>query len=37
MSDKLQIALPAETASLPTIRRFVEGACSQAGLDSSTS
>jgi len=37
MSDKLQIALPAETESLPTIRRFVEDACSQAGLDDSTS
>jgi serine/threonine-protein kinase RsbW len=37
MSDKLQIALPAETESVPTIRGFVEVACSQAGLDSSTS
>jgi len=37
MADKLQIALPAETASLLTIRRFVEAACSQAGLDDEAS
>jgi len=37
MGDKLQIALPADTESLLTIRRFVEDACSQAGLDDSTS
>jgi anti-anti-sigma factor len=37
MSNKLQIALPAETESLPTIRNFVEDSCSQAGLDESTS
>lgn len=37
MGDKLQIALPADTESLLTIRLFVEDACSQAGLDDSTS
>jgi serine/threonine-protein kinase RsbW len=37
MGDKLQIALPAETESLLSIRRFVEDACAQAGLDDSTS
>ncbi|MGD9047939.1 MAG: ATP-binding protein [Anaerolineae bacterium] len=37
MSHKLQIAIPAETESLLTIRRFVEDACSLAGLDDSTS
>ena len=37
MSDKLQIALPAETNSLLAIRRFLEDACSQACLDDSCS
>jgi serine/threonine-protein kinase RsbW len=37
MGEKLQIALPAETGSLRAIRRFVEDACSQAGLDDSCS
>lgn len=37
MGDKLQIALAAETDSLLAIRRFVEDACSQAGLDDATS
>jgi anti-sigma regulatory factor (Ser/Thr protein kinase) len=37
MGDKLQIALPAETNSLLTIRTFIEDACSQAGLDDQTS
>lgn len=37
MSDKLQIALPAEIASLLAIRSFVEDACAQAGLDDGTS
>jgi anti-sigma regulatory factor (Ser/Thr protein kinase) len=37
MGEKLQIALAAETASLLDIRRFVENACTQAGLDDSTS
>ena len=37
MGEKLQIALPAATESLLAIRRFVEDACSQAGLDDSAS
>ena len=37
MSDRLQIALPAELGSLPDIRAFIEDACSQAGLDDETS
>ena len=37
MGDRLQIALPAETESLLTIRHFVEDACSGAGLDDRTS
>jgi serine/threonine-protein kinase RsbW len=37
MGGKLQIALPAETDSLGPIRRFIEDACSQAGLDDDTS
>ena len=37
MSDRLQIALPAEIDSLLAIRNFIEDACSQAGLDDETS
>jgi serine/threonine-protein kinase RsbW len=37
MDDKLQIALPAETESLRAIHRFIEDACSRAGLDDDTS
>jgi len=37
MGDRLQIAVPAGTESLLAIRHFVEDACSQAGLDDSTS
>ncbi len=37
MAEKLQIALPAATESLLVIRRFVEDACSQAGIDDSAS
>lgn len=37
MSEKLQLALPAEDAALPTIRNFIEDACARAGLDEDTS
>ena len=37
MGDRLQTALPAERDSLLAIRRFIEAACSQAGLDDETS
>jgi serine/threonine-protein kinase RsbW len=37
MSNRLQIALPAEVPSLPTVRSFVENACAEAGLESQTS
>ena len=37
MSHRLQIALPAEVDSLLPIRRFIERACAQAGLDDATS
>lgn len=36
MGNKLQIALPAESASLLAIRTFVEDACAEAGLDDET-
>lgn len=37
MSEKLQLALPAEKESLPAIRKFIEDACGKAGLDGDTS
>jgi anti-anti-sigma factor len=37
MGRRLQIALPAETPSLPAIRSFVEKACLEAGIDDRTS